>query len=81
MHRSVTIFNVAVEESNNTQDLMFTNANDSALFQWITKITLFISLYVLLNKKTNNVQSRADIFFINTDTFVLVNTKHFQDVG
>jgi len=71
---------VTVEESNNTQDLMLTNAKYSAHSQSITKITLFISFYVLLNKKTNKVQSRRDNFFINTATFFRLNTNHFQVV-
>jgi hypothetical protein len=48
---------------------MLPNAKYIALFQWITKITLFISFYVLLNKKTDKVQSRTAILFFNTATF------------
>jgi hypothetical protein len=69
MHKSIMILNGPVEGSNNIQDLMLTNAKDSAFFQWITKITLFISFYVLLNQKTYKVRSRKAIFFINTVTF------------
>jgi hypothetical protein len=56
MYRFITILDIPVEETNNKQDLMLIKAKESAIFQWITKITLFISFCVLLNEKTNMVQ-------------------------